>query len=250
MADSQYSPGGAYTTGTGIFPLSQLTAVIEERDPTSFDVNYPQGKEWINKISNQVFVLTSFSTASGQKQATWTPLGNSSGVVATINGVSPVLGNINLIDQGGAGAITITPGAPPDVGISVNVDGTTIQIVGDQLVAAGTVTGSGTTVGAVTTDIITIPLGAVAAVTSYDILVAGNNTTDGQGVGYSLFGTVRTNGAAASLQGTVDKISNENAGSVAADANLVVSGNNAIVRVLGIAAKTINWSAILRSVTV
>lgn len=72
--------------------------------------------------------------------------------VNTINGVMPVGNNINLIDENNVGAITITaPGSAGagSIGIGVNVDGTTIQIVGtaptDVLTVANTAVFTGST---------------------------------------------------------------------------------------------------------
>jgi len=224
---------------------------------------------------------------------------------------------MDLINQSAAGAITVTPGLPASgqVGLSVNVDGVTIQIVGNQLVATavspaltltgdvgaaqlflannfniqggaagaivfnssaagqmdaqvqvdnvtleinganqlqeiGAASGTTTTIGAVTSDIITFPMGGAANVRTFDIMIVGFNVTLNQGLGYEIFGTVRGTGAAAVLVGTPDKINNEEAGSFAADANLIVSGNNAVIRVLGVAGSTINWRAIFKSINI
>lgn len=87
--------------------------------------------------------------------------------VNTINGVSPVSNNINLIDENNVGAITITaPGSAGagSVGIGVNVDGDTIQIVGtapnDVLTVANTlvVIGNTTTVAPFEAIIYDVPL--------------------------------------------------------------------------------------------
>lgn len=104
--------------------------------------------------------------------------------------------------------------------------------------------GSGQTIGAVTANLITFPLGAVASAAVLECRVVGFETTTPAGVGYELFGTVRTTGVAASLVGTPDRIANEDAALAAAQASLIVSGNNAIVQVLGVAGLTINWSSV------
>lgn len=110
--------------------------------------------------------------------------------------------------------------------------------------------GTGSTVGAVTTDLVTFSLGATPA--SYVIeanFVAFESTTPA-GAGYSLFGTARTTGVAASLVGTPDKINNENAALVPSTADIVVSGNNVVLRVTGTAGLTINWAVVGYYVTV
>lgn len=155
------------------------------------------------------------------------------------------------VTSSGSGAIYFDSSANGQMEATVQVDNVTIEInPANQLALLGVLNGTATTVGAVTADPITFPMGGAATVTTFDILIAGFDTTTNLGVGYSIIGTVRTTGAAAVLVGTPDKTVNEEGGSVIADANLVVAGNNAIVRVTGIAGSTINWRAVLRSVTV
>lgn len=101
-----------------------------------------------------------------------------------------------------------------------------------------------TTADATPTTLTTFALGATPGVYNFDIQVAGFDITDTAGVGYFISGSIRTTGAAAVLVGTPDKIVNEEAATVACDANLIVSGNNAVVQVTGIAAKTIDWRAL------
>lgn len=104
--------------------------------------------------------------------------------------------------------------------------------------------GTGSTTGAVTADIITFALGATPGVYTIEFRVSGFESTTPLGAGYSIFGTVRTTGVAATLVGTPDKIVNEEGALSAGNADLVVSGNNAILRVTGIAVLTVNWSAV------
>lgn len=102
-----------------------------------------------------------------------------------------------------------------------------------------------TTSNATPTTLATLALGSTPGVYNFDIQIVGYDLTDAAGVGYFISGSVRTTGAAAVLVGTPDKITNEEAGvTTAADANLVVSGNNAIVQVTGIAGKTFNWNTL------
>ena len=103
--------------------------------------------------------------------------------------------------------------------------------------------GTTSTVGAVTGDVITFAMGATPRTCVFDVRVAAFESTTPAGAGYNLFGTVRTDGAAATLVGTPDKVVNEEAALVGANADLIVSGNNAIVRVTGVAALTVNWVA-------
>lgn len=104
--------------------------------------------------------------------------------------------------------------------------------------------GSGSTVGAVTTDLVTFDLGATPGTFIIDMSVAAFESTTPAGAGYNIFGTVRTTGAAATLVGTPDKIANEEAALTTCDANIVVSGNNAIVRVTGALGLTIQYNTV------
>jgi hypothetical protein len=101
-----------------------------------------------------------------------------------------------------------------------------------------------TTTDATLTTLTSFSLGATPGVYNFDIQIVGFDITDTAGVGYFISGSVRTTGAAAALVGTPDKITNEEAATIGCDANLVVSGNTAIVQVTGIAGKTINWRSL------
>lgn len=97
------------------------------------------------------------------------------------------------------------------------------------------------TVGAVTADAVTFALGASPGVFTFDINISAFESATPLGSGYKIFGTVRTTGAAATLIGTPDKVVHEEGALSAANADLVISGNNAIIRVTGVVALTINW---------
>jgi len=102
--------------------------------------------------------------------------------------------------------------------------------------------GTATTVGAVTADVITVPLGGVAGVFQFEARVKGFEATGPAAAGYNVYATFRTTGAAATLVGNQD-IFNEDVSLAAADAYFVASGNNAVLQVLGVVGLTINWVA-------
>lgn len=104
--------------------------------------------------------------------------------------------------------------------------------------------GTVTTANATPTTLSTFALGATPGVYNFDIQIAGFDSMDTAGCGYFISGSVRTTGASAVVVGTPDKITNEEASTVACDANLIVSGNNAIVQVTGIAGKNIDWKSL------
>jgi hypothetical protein len=110
--------------------------------------------------------------------------------------------------------------------------------------------GTLTTTNATPTNISTFALGVVPGVYTFDVNVAGYDVTDSLGLGYSIFGTVRTDGATATICGIPDKIANPETGAGAADCNIVVSGNSVSIQATGIAAKTIRWNAVTTYVLV
>jgi hypothetical protein len=102
--------------------------------------------------------------------------------------------------------------------------------------------GTGQTIGAVTDDLITVPLGAVAGTFQFEARVKGYESGTPAGCGYNIYGTFTTDGVTATLVGD-QSVFNEDAALAAADAYFIASGNNAILQVLGVTALTINWDA-------
>jgi hypothetical protein len=129
---------------------------------------------------------------------------------------------------------------------SDNQEGIRTTASGDTLVVELTnrMQGTGSTSGAVTNDLFTVALGPIPGVFTFEGKVAGFDSANNDGVGYNVFGTVKTNGASASIIGTQDKITNEDIALIDADVNLVVSGNNIILRVTGVTGKNINWDSL------
>lgn len=149
-------------------------------------------------------------------------------VVATDSGnASPSAGNLNLITPGGG-----------TMGIMTSGSGNTITVT----VTPSGLSGTGQTIGATNDDVITFPLGATPGTYIFEIKTAGFDTTPA-GIGYNIIAVVRTTGAAGTLIGIQDKIVLEEAGLTAADVSVIVSANNAILRVTGVAGRTINWAS-------
>ncbi len=136
----------------------------------------------------------------------------------------------------------ITKGGIVGTGTANEVD----IVLTNRLQGSGNTTG----VGVTTVDLITFSLGATPATFVIDSNICAFNASTPAGAGYSIFGTVRTTGVAASLVGTPDKINNEDASMVAAAVDYVVSGNNMIIRGTGVNLLSINWSAVATYVTV
>jgi len=107
----------------------------------------------------------------------------------------------------------------------------------------GYAVGTGQTIGAVTADLITIPLGATPTTYTIEAHIAGFEATTPAGCGYFISGVAKTTGAAASLIGVPDEIVCEDAVLGAGDVDLVPVGNTIVVRALGVAGLTVNWKA-------
>lgn len=150
----------------------------------------------------------------------------------TDSGVAvPVANNLNVL----ANDTT----ADDTDGITTSGAGATVTVL-----LTNRVQGSGSTIGAVTTDLVTFALGATPGTYTFEVNTSAFESTTPASAGYSLFGTVRTTGAAAVLVGTPDKIVNEEAALTGCDINLVVSGNNAIIRSTGTAGLTVGWNSV------
>ena len=135
-------------------------------------------------------------------------------------GNAPVLANITSID----GSIIITNG-PGSIDLS-----------------ASTAKGSGSTVGATTTNLISINLGATPGTFQFEARVKAFEATTPAGAGYNIYGTFITDGTTATLVGD-QPIFNEDVVLENADAYFIASGNDAVLQVLGVIGLTINWTA-------
>lgn len=140
----------------------------------------------------------------------------------------PALNVLNVITPNGG-----------TTGIATSGAGNTITIT----LTDTSISGSGQTIGAVTADIITFPLGSVPGTYTFDINVAAFEPTTPAGAGYGVVASVRTTGATSVLIPNQAVDTMEETALVAANAQIIVSGNNAIVQVTGVAGLTIDWKA-------
>ncbi len=104
--------------------------------------------------------------------------------------------------------------------------------------------GTGTTVGATTADLVTFSLGATPGAYNFELKVVGFDAVTPSGTGYTILGTMRTSGAAATLVGTPDETVIEDAAMITSDVDMVASGNNLIIRVTGVVGLSINWNVV------
>lgn len=101
------------------------------------------------------------------------------------------------------------------------------------------------TTDATPTVILTFPLSATPGVYYLEGDLVAFDITDTSGAAYSFSSAVRSTGAAATEIGTEFKDLFEEPSISAADFSISASGNNVIVTVTGIAAKTIDWNCFL-----
>lgn len=207
-----------------------LTPVVEAtRAPTVNDKNYPIDCFWRETTNRILYWLSGFNSTG----ALWVNISSAgAGLLSTLSdtagtAVSPdPSSNIQL--SGGTSNISIVsdvPGFKLDFSIANQSSGTAM------------------TVGAVTADVITFPLGAVAGGYQFNVRVAAFDAITPLSAGYELVYAMRTTGAASSLIGTPEKNINEEGALTAGDVTIVASGNDCVVRVLGTAGKTVNWKA-------
>lgn len=221
---------------TGVVP-----GAIYLTDPTTADTNYPNGFMWVHKVSTtdtKIWIRVPDTTV-------WQLLEGTSG------GVLPVADGGTGDNTLGLHGVLIGEGTNP---VNVTTAGTLGQVLTSNGPSADpsfqTLPGTPTSGTATTTDdtltaVITLPLGATAGVYTFFARVAGFASVGAGtplGVGYTIEGSIRTDGAAATL---VDQGANafEEGALSACTGALVASGNDALIQVKGLIAYTIDWKA-------
>jgi len=106
------------------------------------------------------------------------------------------------------------------------------------------VQGQTTTANAAPTNIISFGAGATPGTYVIDGTIGAFDTTDIASAAYFFTAGIRTTGAATVLIGLQFSTEFEEAALAASDIDISVSGNNILVVVTGIAAKSIDWDAI------
>jgi hypothetical protein len=136
----------------------------------------------------------------------------------------------------------------PDAGFNINLVGdsfiTTTGTPGTNTITISlndADTNIATTIGAVTSNVVSLPLGAIPNAYTIEAKVAGFEATGPSAAIFNLICGARTTGAAATLIGLQDKYVAEDAPLAAADANFAQVGNTIVVQVLGVAGLTIHW---------
>lgn len=134
--------------------------------------------------------------------------------------------------------------ADNDNGIQTSASGNTVYVELTNRVQTGA-----STVGAGNTDITLVdfsiaPFSGGAGTYTFEFRVAAYESSNPAGAVYKIYGGVLSDGTTPTLIGTPDKILMEDAALVGSDANLVVSGNELVLRVTGLAGLTIQWDTV------
>lgn len=162
-------------------------------------------------------------------------------------GMSPAVPTTFQTDSGSAVPVAntlnilgIDSSVNNDNGIETQASGSTVNVV-----LTNRVTGGISTIDATPTTALTFNLGATPGVFYIDGSIVAYDTTDVAGGVYHFISGMRTSGAAATELGTEFKDSFEEAAMASSDFNVIASGNDVIIQVIGIAAKNINWNVYL-----
>lgn len=139
--------------------------------------------------------------------------------------------NVNGVDSRENNANGLLTRANPDLSDNLEV------------VITNRLQGTVTTSDATSTPLITFTPSVVGSYT-IESRICAYNTTDALGAGYSLFGTARFDGVNSNLCGSADRIVNEETGMGNCTATFTVSGANILINAVGLAGKTVNWSAV------
>jgi len=135
-----FQPGSVlYTQGFGLRPENVEVPRIEVRDPTINDTNWPLGKRWVNRLTNNEWTLTSLSSSPTGFLANWLTLGGGAGAgvnyILTGDNVL-VAPNTNVINMIGDGTFLTTTGLNPEGRVTVAPKSNLLTLVNTDLGSA------------------------------------------------------------------------------------------------------------------
>lgn len=210
--------------------------VIATRAPTTADINYTIGRQWIDKSAASIYFLG--AKASGS--ATWIAAGSgATGGVVTVTGdsggaISPVAGNVDIL--GGSG-VTVA-GSAGTLTISLTGGGTAIDSfvpdAGTNPVvptALGAVTMAGTANQITTTGgLNSLTFSLPAAITAPGSLTTTTTLTGGTGITATTGNIVASTGNITSTLGSMSAATTVTAGTgvTATTGNILASGGDII----------------------
>lgn len=118
--------------------------------------------------------------------------------------------------------------------------------MGDNLdiILTNRLSGAAVSTNASVEDLITFALAATDACYRFEFAITGRDTATGDGVGYTMFASAKTDGATATVVATPFVDNDEDASLIAAQVSFVASTNSVILQVTGVAAQTITYKAV------
>lgn len=207
------------------------------------DLNCPWNAQTGTTIACDYVIFTQTVTCSNNSTGTFTnsrwTTGASAPLImdstATIEIISSVLNSSNnpVINGSGSGNLILSGNTYLDD------DHIAIGLTTPNLLHS--ISGTGTTIDVATSDLITYALRNVAAVYQFQALVSGISAT-GSAFGTELIGVIKTNGAAATIVGTVDQTVNKDLAISGASVAALASGNDLVIRATGSLGAVINWN--------
>lgn len=135
---------------------------------------------------------------------------------------------------GGGGTVTSVTGENGIIAIPTTGD----------VVIRPALSGLGTSTNGSTADLVTFGMGATPQVVRFYIYITGRDTSTGDGVGYTIFASARTDGAAATVIATAFIDADEDTSLEDCEADVVSSGNNVVIQVTGVTGQTIAYKCV------
>lgn len=143
MNTNQLQPFNFYSAQGYKLSTDPFVWVFETRDPTPQDVNFSVQKQWLNRTTEKLWVLTGFVSQNGEVLAQWDEISSSDSDINSLTGndglaVVPSSNNIN-VEGSPTGAIFASRFNSSTMRLAVQVDNTTISInSSNQLTVNGT----------------------------------------------------------------------------------------------------------------
>lgn len=165
-----FQPGAVvYTQSFGSRAEGVEVPTIQPRAPSTTDSNWPIGKEWIDKVGLNAYILVGLSSVGGVLSATWIQSG--SGATFSAPAITASTGNVtatngNLVASGVGSGLVLTP--------TVVTAGASPQVVNGRV---GSVTFSGVSIAAAATQTFTITNSAVTGAGTLLLLTMSGATT-------------------------------------------------------------------------
>lgn len=122
------------------------------------------------------------------------------------------------------------------LGISTSASGNTVTITLDNALQ-----GTATSINASTEDLITFTLQAIPSSYRFQFEVAGRDIGTNDCVGYTMFGSAKTDGINATIVASPFVDNDEDNSLISASISLIASGNDVILQVTGVIGQTINY---------